>query len=124
MLFARSVLEIDAYVLDVLLPDLVGHDKQPSAFIVYVFLYGCAERARWRPVTASLRDLATRTALSKSAIQAALENLRRRELIRTKSVHPTAAPMHSVLRPWRARWRKNPVRKNGLKSVPAIRRRA
>lgn len=51
-LFARSVLEIDAYVLNVLLRDLVGHDKQPSAFIVYVFLYGCAERARWRPVAA------------------------------------------------------------------------
>ncbi len=105
MLFARSVLEIDAYVLDVLLGDLVGHDKQPSAFIVYVFLYGCAERAGWRPVAASLRDLAARTALSKSTIQEALENLRRRELIRTKQVHPTATPLHSVLRPWRARWR-------------------
>src|SRR5215470_6725961 len=28
---------LDPYVLDVLLPELVGHDHSPSAFIVYVY---------------------------------------------------------------------------------------
>jgi len=31
--------EIDAYVLDNLMADLVGHDRQPSAFLVYLFLW-------------------------------------------------------------------------------------
>ena len=108
MLFSRSVVPVDAYVFDVLLRDLVGHDKQPSAFMVYAFLYGRAARTRWRPVAASLRELAVKTAVSKSAIQSALVNLRRRELIRTEQIHPTATPLHSVLRPWRARWRTKP----------------
>ena len=29
---------MDDYVFDTLMPDLVGHDRQPSAFIVYLFL--------------------------------------------------------------------------------------
>src|SRR5438270_85027 len=31
--------EVDSYVIDILLPDLVGHDRQPSAFLVYLFLW-------------------------------------------------------------------------------------
>ena len=30
---------LDAYILDSLMPDLVGHDRQPSAFLVYLYLY-------------------------------------------------------------------------------------
>jgi hypothetical protein len=29
---------IDAYVVDVLMPDLVGHDRRPATFVVYLFL--------------------------------------------------------------------------------------
>jgi hypothetical protein len=97
----RQTIPVDDYVLDVLMRDVVGHDRQPAAYLVYLYLYGQAARARWKPVPASLRMLADATGLSKSAVQTALENLRRRELIVTTSVHATAIPCHRVLRHWR-----------------------
>lgn len=97
----RETVPIDDYVLDVLMRDIVGHDRQPAAFLVYVYLYGRAARAKWKPVAASLRSLAEETGLSKSAVQTALELLRRRELIETESDHATATPTHRVLRHWR-----------------------
>ena len=48
-----------------------------------------------------LRMLAEATGLSKSAVQTALECLRRRQLIKTTSEHATAVPHHRVLRHWR-----------------------
>lgn len=97
----RKTVPIDDYVLDVLMRDLVGHDRQPAAFLVYLHLYREAERQKWKQVSASLRMIAEGTGLSKSAVQVALERLRRRELIRSKSEHATALPQHRVLRPWR-----------------------
>lgn len=97
----RRTVPIDDYVLDVLMRDLVGHDRQPAAFLVYLHLYRAAERQKWKPVSASLRMIAEGTGLSKSAVQVALERLRTRELIRSKSEHATALPQHRVLRPWR-----------------------
>jgi DNA-binding MarR family transcriptional regulator len=97
----REAIPVDDYVLDVLMRDLVGHDRQPAAYLVYLYLYGQAARNKWKPVAKSLRDLADATGLSKSAVQTALENLRRRELINTTSGHATAVPRHRVLRHWR-----------------------
>jgi DNA-binding MarR family transcriptional regulator len=97
----REAIPVDDYVLDVLMRDLVGHDRQPAAYLVYLYLYGQAARNKWKPVAKSLRDLADATGLSKSAVQTALENLRRRELINTTSDHATAVPRHRVLRHWR-----------------------
>ena len=97
----RETIPIDDYVLDVLMRDIVGHDRQPAAYLVYLHLSGQAARAKWKPVPASLRTLADATGLSKSAVQAALEKLRRRQLIETKSDHSTATPEHRVLRHWR-----------------------
>jgi DNA-binding MarR family transcriptional regulator len=96
----RETIPIDDYVLDVLMRDLVGHDQQPAAYLVYLHLYGLAARNKWQPISASLRILAEATGLSKSAIQSALKNLRRRELIVTSSEHVTAVPRHRVLRHW------------------------
>ncbi len=97
----RQTVPIDDYVLDVLMRDLVGHDQQPAAFLVYLHLYREAERRRWKPVAASLRTIAEGTGLSKSAVQVALQTLRRRELIASTSEHATATPRHRVLRHWR-----------------------
>ena len=44
----RTTVPVDDYVLDVLMRDLVAHDQQPSAFLVYLFLFGRAARQRWR----------------------------------------------------------------------------
>lgn len=87
-------------MLDVLMRDLVGHDKHPAAFLVYLHLYGLASRHRWRPVEGSLHEIADTTGLSKSAVQTALHVLRRRELVATKQTHRTATPKHWVLRHW------------------------
>jgi DNA-binding MarR family transcriptional regulator len=97
----RQTIPIDDYVLDVLMRDLIGHDRQPSAYLVYLYLYAQATRQGWKPVPASLRMLSEVTGLSKSAVQSALERLRRRELITTTSRHATAVPKHRVLRHWR-----------------------
>jgi hypothetical protein len=96
----RATVPVDDYVLDVLMRDLVAHDQQPSAFLVYLFLFGRAARQRWRPVAASLRMIADETGLSKSAVQTALHTLRSRELVVTAREHATAVPAHRVLRHW------------------------
>ena len=100
---AKVMIPVDDYVLDVLLRDLVGHDKQPAAFLVYLHLYGFAARQAWRPVEASLRDMAEATGLSKSAVQTAMQTLLDRELIKTTRTGATATPRHRVLRHWAKR---------------------
>ncbi len=97
----KQTIPIDDYVLDVLMRDLIGHDQQPAAYLVYLYLYGQATRKKWKPVAASLRTLADATGLSKSAIQIALATLCRRELIVTTRDHATATSRHRVLRHWR-----------------------
>ncbi len=97
----RKTIPVDDYILDVLMRDIVGHDRQPAAYLVYLHLFGLAARAKWKPVAASLRSIAEETGLSKSAAQTAMDLLRRRELIETKSDHATATPTHRVLRHWR-----------------------
>ena len=97
----RKTIPVDDYVFDVLMRDIVGHDRQPATYLVYLHLYGQAARRKWKPVSASLRMLAEATGLSKSAVQTALELLRRRELIGTAIDHATAVPEHRVRRHWR-----------------------
>jgi hypothetical protein len=97
----RQTIPVDDYVFDILMRDIVGHDQKPAAYLAYLYLYSQAGRVKWKPVPISLRALAEATGLSKSAVQTALELLRRRRLIETTSDHPTATPKHRVLRPWR-----------------------
>ena len=107
----RATVPIDDYVLDVLMRDLIAHDQQPSAFLVYLFLFGRAVRQRWRPVRMSLRMISDETGLSKSAVQSAMETLRDRELIATARAHATAVPTHRVLRHWLPKPRRPSPRK-------------
>ena len=90
---------LDPYVVDVLLPDLVGHDRRPSAFLVYLVLW--RRTTGGRTVSAlSLRELAEATGLSKRAVQGALATLAHRRLIGVERTAPTAVPGYRVLRPW------------------------
>jgi hypothetical protein len=92
----------DDYVVDTLLPDLVGHDRAPSAFLVYLKLWHMAGGpGRGRP--ASLSTLAVETGLSKSSVQAALRLLHKRNYITSRRGSPTAVPIHTVHAPWRSR---------------------
>ena len=89
----------DRYVLETLMPDLVLHDHQPSAFLVYLQLsYRGGRRSRVRVSHQQMADL---TGLSKSAVQGAMRSLSRRRLIRAVRESPTAVPEYSILRPWR-----------------------
>ena len=90
----------DPYLLETLMPDLVGHDRQPSAFLVYLHLAHRAAQARARSVAASLQTIAADTGLSKSAVQRGLRTLVRRRLVRVEKPAPTAVPAYTVLRPW------------------------
>jgi hypothetical protein len=91
---------LDAYVMDTLMPDLVYHDHQPSAFLVYLHLWYRAA-GRKAPVRASHRGIVDGTGLSKSAVQAAIRTLTRRRLLRATRHTATAIPEYTVLRPWR-----------------------
>ena len=91
---------LDSYVLDTLMGDLVGHDRRPAAFVVYLFLWKESRRAPRRRLRVSHRAVAEETGLSKSAVQAAVRLLRGRQLLRSRQASPTAIPEYEVLRPW------------------------
>jgi hypothetical protein len=91
---------VDRYVVDTLMGDLVGHDKRPSAFIVYLFLWSRTFGRRLRSVQVSHQGMANETGLSKSAVQVAIRSLLRRRLLRSRRASPTAVPEYFVLRPW------------------------
>ena len=88
------------YVIDVLMPDLVGHDRRPAAFVVYLFLLRQAIRLRRDTVSVSLQTIAAKTGLSKSTVQAAIRHLRRRKLLDPAVAATVTAPVRRVLRPW------------------------
>jgi hypothetical protein len=94
-------IRLDGYVLETLLPDLVGHDRSPSSFLVYLALWGLAAGRRPPTVAVSHRTLAEESGLSKSAVQSAIRNLTRRKLIAASHASATAVPVYTVMRPWR-----------------------
>jgi hypothetical protein len=91
---------IDAYVIDTLMPDLIGHDRRPAAFIVYLFLLRRSAATRRDSVPVSLQSIAVRTGLSKSTVQAAIRHLRRRGLLDPQVIATVSNPVRRVLRPW------------------------
>ena len=92
---------IDDYVVDVLMRDLVGHDRQPTSFLIYLWFLGEAARNRRERVQASYQTIADYVGISRSAAQSAIKWLVRRKLIETSRSSPTAVPAYRVLRPWR-----------------------
>jgi DNA-binding MarR family transcriptional regulator len=98
-----SSIPVDAYVLETLMPDLVGRERQPSAFLVYLCLWRLCRRSGRRTARASYRDLARETGLSRGAAQAAISRLVRRGLLVVRHGSTTAVPEYTVLRPWAKR---------------------
>jgi hypothetical protein len=91
---------LDDYVVDVLLRDLVGHDRKPVSFLVYLWL--AAEQARRNaPVEVSYQELAESIGVSKSSAQAAARWLTKRKLLAVSKRTVTATPTYTVLSPWR-----------------------
>jgi DNA-binding MarR family transcriptional regulator len=96
---------VDEYVMDVLMPDLTGHDRSPAAFLVYLALWTSLYRLSLRRVEISLQQLAEATGLSKSAVQAAVRVLKRRGLVRITKSSPTSIPHYELVRHWLRRRR-------------------
>ena len=93
----------DWYVLETLMSDLVGHDHQPSAYLVYLYLWWLTEDSDADDVQVSLQQLAEGTGLSKRAVQDAILRLHKRKLIGIQRESITAVPEYRVHRPWARR---------------------
>jgi hypothetical protein len=93
-------LQIDPHVVDVMLPDLVGHDKRPSSFVLYLWLYAMTKGVGRKSAHFSYQMLTDRTGLSKRAVQRAVSHLAGRQLLKVARKSATAVPEYSVLTPW------------------------
>jgi DNA-binding MarR family transcriptional regulator len=100
-----AAIAFDPYLVDTLMPDLVGHDRQPSAFLVYLLLWRRTHAAGAPTTQIALLDIAEATGLSKRAVQDALGRLAKRKLVTVARASITAIPVYTVLRPWRDRQR-------------------
>jgi DNA-binding IscR family transcriptional regulator len=80
-------LSLDRYIIETLLPDLVAHDRKPSAFLVYLVI-AAAPGGR---IALSHSTLAERAGISRRAAQSAVAHLARRGLI---EIHREALPRH------------------------------
>jgi hypothetical protein len=95
----REPTTIDAYVIETLLPDLVGHDGRASAFIVYVYLWSQCDGATGT-VAMSYPRIAEETGLSTRAVQDAVRHLVKRRLLAVTRPTTTSTTSYRVLRPW------------------------
>jgi hypothetical protein len=93
------MIPLDDYVVDVLLRDLVGHDRHVVSFLVYLWLTG--EQRKGNIVVASYRQIAESIGVSKSSAQAAVGWLIKRKLLVSTKKTVTATPRYKVLTPWR-----------------------
>lgn len=96
MAMAAKALELDRYVLDTLMRDLVRHDRRPSAFLVYLAIAGQATNAGL-----SYADLASATGLSRRSVQDAIAHLAKRKLIEIHRGGLTETAFYRALSPWR-----------------------
>ena len=94
------MISFDEYVTDVLLRDLVGHDRRPVSFLVYLWI--AAEQQRCgRAVQISYQDLAESIGVSKSSAQASVGWLVQRKLLAVARASVTATPSYTAQTPWK-----------------------
>jgi hypothetical protein len=94
--------KLDPYITDVLMRDLVGHDRRPASFLIYIWFTGEQQR-RASAVSISYQELAESIGISKSSAQSAVGWLIRRKLLTASKTTVTATPEYKVLTPWRNR---------------------
>ena len=93
------MLTFDEYVIDVLMRDLVGHDRRPVAFLIYLWIAAEHQR-RGGVVQISYQDLAESVGVSKSSAQASVGWLLRRKLLAVRRTSVTATPSYTAETPW------------------------
>ena len=96
---------VDDYILETLMPDLVGRDRRPVAFAVYLYLWSRTFGGGAKSVRVSHQAVADELKVSKSAVQAAVKHLIRRRLLRARHASATSVPEYIPLRPWAQRGR-------------------
>jgi DNA-binding MarR family transcriptional regulator len=96
------MISLDDYVVDVLMRDLVGHDRSPVSFLVYLWI-SSEQRRNNGVVQASYQQIAESIGVSKSSAQAAVGRLVKRELLACTKKTVTATPRYRALTPWRDR---------------------
>lgn len=94
---APPPIPLDPYVVETLLPDLVAHDRRPSAFLVYLVIAAAPDGR----AALSHSTLAERAGLSRRSAQAAVAHLARRGLIEIRRQGPTETSEYRALAPWR-----------------------
>ena len=99
--------QLDPYVTDVLMRDLVGHDRRPVAFLVYVWLTAEQER-RATSVQISYQEMAESIGVSKSSAQSSVAWLVQRKLLASAKTTVTGTPTYTVLTPWKRTSRQKP----------------
>jgi hypothetical protein len=99
-MIGTAMADLDPYLTDVLMRDLVGHDRRPVAFLVYLWLAAEQER-RAQPVQISYQEMAESIGVSKSSAQSSVAWLVQRKLLSMKKATITATPEYTVLTPWR-----------------------
>lgn len=97
--YRYSMISLDDYVIDVLMRDLVGHDRRVVSFLVY--LWFASEQRKGNVVEASYRQIAECIGVSKSSAQSAVSWLIKRKLLASTKKTVTATPCYTVLSPWR-----------------------
>ena len=98
---------LDPYITDVLMRDLVGHDRRPVAFLVYVWL-AAEQQRRDAPIQISYQEMAEAIGVSKSSAQSSVAWLVQRRLLAATKATVTATPVYDVLTPWRRNGRQKP----------------
>jgi hypothetical protein len=96
------MVSLDDYITDTLMRDLVGHDRRPVSFLVYLWL-AAEQRRRNAAVQISYQELSENVGASKSSVQAAVSWLIHRKLLAASKSTVTATRRYTVLAPWRRR---------------------
>jgi hypothetical protein len=105
---------LDDYITAVLMRDLVGHDRRPASFLIYLWLAAEQDR-RNGEVQISYYDIAENTGVSKSSVQSAVTWLVRRKLLAVAKDNATATPRYLALKPWRGEQRREQRRQQPRK---------
>ncbi len=95
-----SLAQVDDYISAVLMRDLVGHDRRPVAFLVYLWL-DVEQLRQGGAVKISYQELAESVGISKSSAQSAAAWLVKRKLVTVSKETATSTPKYVAHHPWR-----------------------
>jgi len=93
-----DTIEIDRYVVETLMRDLVGHDRRAASYLVFLSLIAAGGG---KPVALSHQQLADKTGLSKRSVQDAIAHLVLRGLLEINRRNRTEPAFLYPVRRWR-----------------------